>query len=57
MSTELNKVEPYNLPYFSQNTFSLQVTVAPLNIALHEIILPKINRQGVGIRMSWVEQF
>ena len=57
--TERNNSEPYNacdqrafLRYFY-----LQVKVSPLKIALVEILLPKINRQWVGIRISWVENF
>jgi len=41
----------------SYGTFHLQAKVSPLKIALVEIILPKINRRGVGIRMSRVENF
>ena len=41
--------------YFYYYTLYLQAKVSPLKIALVEILLPTINRRGIGIRMSWVE--
>ena len=56
--TERNKAEPNNTcDRRTFPTFYLQAKLSPLEIALAEIKLPKINRRGVGIRTSWVENF
>ena len=52
--TKLNHMRP---ACFYCDIFHLQAKVSPQKITLREILPTKINSGGVGIRLSWVENF